>query len=177
MSQATQALSPLLAEEPVEYDEVAKRNIKNLALALEELDDNVIETVRDLVLVREELNLRISSADLTQLESDRDTYLGSGYRVEDVFAYLNTMAGRKNLWLSVVRSMSKAYTTAAEGSAFDWKYRVRAIEHAGGKAWRIAVPASHNLARFDGKNLINEIINHFSIFDDFLSPLEQWANG
>lgn len=169
---------PCQPRNPVEYDDITKKNIKNVILALEELDDNVIAIVRDLVLVRDGLNVTISEADLRRLEGDREsTYLSSDYSIEDMFEYLEVIPRAKWIWLAAMRSLSKAYTTDPARDSFDWKYRIRGIENAGDKAWKAVVAAARNFPTSRGAVIINNIIDHFRVFDDFLDlvPSESGA--
>jgi hypothetical protein len=151
-----------------EYNDIEAENIKRLILALEELDDTVIETVRELVLAPGTVKVAISENALQEIENSRHIYQTSNYNLESMFQYLISIQDFRKSWISVTRSLAKAYNSGPKFQDLDWKFSLRSIQNAGDKAWRAAVPASKTLGSRGGAVTINNLIAKFGVFDEFM---------
>lgn len=146
--------------------------LKKLLLALEDLDDSVIETVEDLVLAPSTANVSVNQDNLNYLRSSRDMYRRANYSIDSMFDYLERLPTYTRIWTTVTRSLSTGYAQDAARKSFDWKFRIRGIQTAGDKAWRLAVPASHSLANRNYQT-VNYLIDYFKIFDDWLDLVKE----
>lgn len=151
-----------------EFDDVEAESIKKLILALEELDDTVIETVRKLVLAPGTVQVVISENALQEIENSRHIYQTTNYDLESIFQYLDSIQDFRKSWISVTRSLAKAYNSDPKFQYSDWKFPLRSIQNAGDEAWRAAVSASKAISSRRGAATINNLIAKFGVFDNFM---------
>ena len=156
--------------------------LRELLDQMEEMDNLMLEMAEEAVRhnARENLgqdasNFPITDIDLETIGKLRRIY--ANYTPETAVNYVLQLPEIWPHWNAASRGILNLYDRTRESRQAEWTLWAVQVQQAGGKAWKMTVPASGILSNLGGQRALNNMIDRFRMIDDLLESLPKFWSG